>query len=213
MRFNFIMLAAAALIASTPAAVAKGRDVDVAALDVAGIKLGMSPSEARAGLEAAGFKVSDDRTGPSWTAQIAEEAGKYANTPRDTTRGTYYTDGEGPDYQQVEVAYEVGPRGSRVRKVRYSRPGGQGDLRPLAITKYGDPTIRRLNGMRYCTSSTECDDSFMSDMPSASLEVYQSNTGRSFIILSQGIAADSATKAAFDKAVRDIAPNYGKAAF
>src|SRR3546814_20964900 len=53
----------------------------------------------------------------------------------------------------------------------------------------------------------------MSDMPTASLEIYQSNTSRSFIILSQGDIADAATKAAFDKAVRNVAPNYGKAAF
>src|SRR3546814_14363673 len=64
----------------------------------------------------------------------------------------------------------------------------------------------------YCSSEKECRDSFMSDMPTASLEVYQSNTSRSFIILSQGDIADAATKAAFDKAVRDVAPNYGKAA-
>src|SRR3546814_3793150 len=88
-----------------------------------------------------------------------------------------------------------------------------GDIIPLAIAKYGEPTLRRLSGIRYCSSEKECRDSFMSDMPTASLEVYQSNTSRSFIILSQGDIADAATKAAFDKAVRDVAPNYGKDAF
>src|SRR3546814_11188566 len=86
----------------------------------------------------------------------------------------------------------------------------RGDIIPLAIAKYGEPTLRRLSGIRYCSSEKECRDSFMSDMPTASLEVYQSNTSRSFIILSQGDIADAATTAAFDKAVRDVAPNYGK---
>src|SRR3546814_15200958 len=104
-----------------------------------------SPDEARIGLEAAGFKVSDDRSGPSWTAQIAEEAGKYVNTRRDTTRATHYTDAEGPDFQTVEISYDVGPRGSRVRKVKYTRPGSRGDIIPLAIAKYGEPTLRPLS--------------------------------------------------------------------
>src|SRR3546814_9257837 len=120
-----------------------------------------------------------DRSGPSWTAQIAEEAGKYVNTRRDTTRATHYTDAEGPDFQTVEISYDVGPRGSRVRKVKYTRPGSRGDIIPLAIAKYGEPTLRRLSGIRYCSSEKECRDSFMSDMPTASLEVYQSNTSRS----------------------------------
>src|SRR3546814_3176024 len=152
----------------------------------------MVPDEARIGLEAAGFKVSDDRSGPSWTAQIAEEARKYVNTRRDTTRATHYTDAEGPDFQTVEISYDVGPRGSRVRKVKYTRPGSRGDIIPLAIAKYGEPTLRRLSGIRYCSSENECRDSFMSDMPTASLEVYQSNTSRSFLIISQGDMADAA---------------------
>ena len=213
MRYKLITLAAAALAASTPAVAAKERIVDVTALDVAGVRLGMTPSEARVGLEAAGFNVSDDQTGPSWTARIAEEAGKYVNTPRDTTRGTHYTYAEGPDFQTVEVSYDVGPRGSRVRKVKYTRPADRGNILPTAIAKYGEPTVRRLNGLRYCSAAKECNDSFMSDMPSASIEAHQSNTSRSFIIMSQGDAADGASKATFDKAVRDIAPNYGKAAF
>lgn len=213
MRYKLITLAAVALATAAPSAEAKGRVVDTTILDVAGVRLGMSPAEARAALEAGGFNVSDDRTGPSWTAQIAEEAGKYINTPRDTTRGTWYTDAQGPDAQTVEVSYEVGPRGSRVKNIRYTRPGNRGDIIPMAIAKYGEPTLHRVSGVRYCSSVKDCNDSFMSDMPSASLEVYQSYTSRSFIILSQGTLADGATKAAFDKAVRDVAPNYGKAAF
>src|SRR3546814_5765580 len=48
-----------------------------------------------------------------------------------------------------------------------------GDIIPLAIAKYGEPTLRRLSGIRYCSSEKECRDSFMSAMPTASLEVYQ----------------------------------------
>src|SRR3546814_20186190 len=79
MRYKLITLAAAAIASSATAAAAKERIVDVTTLDVAGVRLGMFPDEARIGLEAAGFKVSDDRSGPSWTAPIAEEAGKYVN--------------------------------------------------------------------------------------------------------------------------------------
>src|SRR3546814_20719473 len=83
MRYKLITLAAAAIASSATAAVAKERIVDVTTLDVAGVRLGMFPDEARIGLEAAGFKVSDNRSGPRWTAQIAEEAEKYATTQHD----------------------------------------------------------------------------------------------------------------------------------
>src|SRR3546814_7407087 len=118
---------------------------------------------------------------PSWTAQSATEAGKYVNTRRDTTRATHYTAAEGPDFQTVEISYDVGPRGSLVRKVKYTRPGSRGDIIPLAIAKYGEPTLRRLSGIRYSSSAKACRHSYMSDMQTASLAVHQSNNSRSFI--------------------------------
>src|SRR3546814_16887735 len=128
MRYKLITLAAAAIASSATAAAAKERIVDVTTLDVAGVRLGMFPDEARIGLEAAGFKVSDDRSGPSWTAQIAEEAGKYGNTRRDTTRATNYTDDDGPDFQTVEISYDVGTRGSTWLKVNSTPPGNPGHI-------------------------------------------------------------------------------------
>src|SRR3546814_13986823 len=98
--------------------------------------------------------------------------------PRSTRTDTlfpYTTLFRSPDFQTVEISYDVGPRGSRVRKVKYTRPGSRGDIIPLAIAKYGEPTLRRLSGIRYCSSEKDCRDSFLSDMPTASLEVYQSN--------------------------------------
>src|SRR3546814_20159618 len=112
---------------------------------------------------------------PSWTAQSATEAGKYVNTRRDTTRATHYTDAEGPDFQTVEISYDVGPRGSRVRKVKYTRPGSRGDILTLAIAKYGEPTLRRLSGLRSSSSDNEYRDSFMSEIgrPTVSGKVYR----------------------------------------
>src|SRR3546814_1448493 len=85
MRYKLITLAAAAIASSATAAAAKERIVDVTTLDVAGVRLGMFPDEARIWLEAAVFKVSDDRSGPSWTAQIAEEAAKYVRSAEHTS--------------------------------------------------------------------------------------------------------------------------------
>src|SRR3546814_3466932 len=93
-----------------------------------------------------------------WSSDVCS-SDLYVNTRRDTTRATHYTDAEGPDFQTVEISYDVGPRGSRVRKVKYTRPGSRGDIIPLAIAKYGEPTLRRLSGIRYCSSEKECRDS------------------------------------------------------
>src|SRR3546814_12529809 len=62
MRYKLITLAAAAIASSATAAAAKERIVDVTTLDVAGVRLGMFPDEARIGLEAAGFKVDRKST-------------------------------------------------------------------------------------------------------------------------------------------------------
>jgi hypothetical protein len=207
------LIAFVALSVSSYPAIAKEKAIDIEALDVAGVKLGMTPAEARAALIAAAYSVSDDQMGPSWMASVSEEAGKYANTPRYTTQSVIYTRAEAPDFQKIEVSYQVGPEGSRVRKVEYSRPADRGDIRPTAMEKYGDPTVYSINGFRYCPTKAVCPNSFMAQAPEASIEVHQSMTGRSYIILSQGGVTDLHHEIAFKKAVRDIAPNYGKAAF
>lgn len=196
-----------------PSANAKERAIDPFTLDIAGVKIGMSPAEARAGLEEAGYSVSDDRMGASWKAWVASEAGKYANTPRDNSQSVHYTIAEGPDFQKIEVQYEVRPGGSRVRKIEYSRPARVGDIRPQARAKYGEPTRTSVNGIRYCQLPKDCPQGFMMDSQGPSLEVYNSYTARSMIILSQGTLADADWKIAFMAAVQNIAPTYGKAAF
>lgn len=207
---NVVMIAAITL--SCPA-YAKPRLVDAAAFDVASVKLGMTPEEARQALVTHGYSVGADSMAESWNARVASEAGKYANTPKDNTRAVYATQAEGPESQKVEVLYEITASGSHARKITYSRPGSQGDIRSVAIQKYGQPTRVSMNAFRYCSEIKDCPQYLYDNAPSPSMEVLYSYSGRSSVILSQGKNLDMRWQAAFSDAVRKLAPNYGKAAF
>lgn len=202
----------AAGLLSSPAN-AKPRLIDAATIDVASVKLGMTPEEARQALLAHGYSVGADSMAESWNARVASEAGKYTNTPKDNTRGVYATQAEGPEYQRVEVIYEITASGSRASKITYSRPGSQGDIKALAREKYGEPTRTNVNTFHYCSEMKGCPQYLYSEAPLPSLEVYSSYSGRSSVILSQGSDADMRWQTAFSEAVRKLSPNYGKAAF
>lgn len=204
--FVWMMTAAAPVFAGP-------RLVDVASLEVAGVKLGMSPEVARQVLLANGFNVSSDVFAESWSARVASEAGKYVNTPKDHTRAVAGLSAEGPEYQRVDVSFAITATGSFVRKVEYTRPSGQGSLIGLALKKYGKPTKSGLNSVRYCSSGDGCSDSFMGVVEFPNIEVRDSYSGRSSVTLTQGRKADSELKLKFMKAVQAIAPNYGKAQF
>src|SRR3546814_13061176 len=75
MRYKLITLAAAAIASSATAAAANERIVAVTTLDVAGVRLGMFPDDARLGLETAGLKVRQARRCRSCTAHRTQAAG------------------------------------------------------------------------------------------------------------------------------------------
>lgn len=213
MPFRFVALATIPVLMSVSPALAKAHTVDATTLDVAGVKLGMTPEEARQALNASGYSVGADLMSESWNARVASEAGKYANTPKDGTRAVYATDAEGPEYQKVTVTYEITSSGSHARKIEYSRPGIQGDILALVRGKYGVPTRESWSTYHYCAIEKTCPSNLSSDAPEPFLEAYSSNSGRSSIVLSQGQVARERWESAFAAAVREKAPNYGKASF
>lgn len=193
----------------------KTRVVDVAGIDVAGVRLGMTPEAARQALTNQGFQLSDDEKYLSWSAQVAAEAGKYMNTPKDTTQAIWETLAEGADYQKVLVRYEINDDGSRVKEVRYTRSARLGNILKLATDRYGQPTRIDMNTYHYCPQVKGCPTSLLSKAGFPSLEVHHpfSEFGSSVITLSQGTAADQRWDTKFREAVIAMAPNYGKAAF
>lgn len=196
-------------------AYAKPRVNDVNGIDLAGVKLGMTPEAARQALTNQGFQLSDDNRYLSWSAQVAAEAGKYVNTPKDTTQAIWETMAEGADYQKVLVRYEINADGSRVAEVRYTRPARLGNILKLATDRYGQPTRIDMNTYHYCPQVKGCPTSLFSKADFPSLEVHHpfSEYGSSLITLTQGTAADKRWDVKFQEAVTAIAPNYGKAAF
>ncbi|RYE36430.1 MAG: hypothetical protein EOP21_14870 [Hyphomicrobiales bacterium] len=196
---------------ATVASAERPREVDVSQLDVAGVRLGMTPAEAREALNAAGYSVSDDSTYLSWKARVAEEAGKYANVPKDTTRAVVATGAEGPENQKIEVRYAVGPNGSRVDRVKYRRLGRQGNIFPMAFAKYAQPTAQGSSTASWCSQRKGCPTQIFEPSRLAWLSVYQVGDGNASITLDQGLDAAARLKAIFDAAVRAIAPSYGRA--
>lgn len=200
-------------MALTVPAFAKTNLVNPAHLDVAGVKLGMTPEEARSALSSNGFSVGSDSMAESWNARVASEAGKFINTPKDNTRAVYATQAEGPESQKVEVIYEITALGSRASKIEYSRPGAQGSIINQVREKYGEPTNLSMSTMHYCVEKNGCPNSIFSKANGPSIEIYSSYSGRSSVTLTQGTFADFRWKQDFDAAVKRVAPNYGKAIF
>ena len=213
-KFYCVMLLASSFVFQSSAN-AKPRVIDVTGIDVAGVRLGMTPEAARQALTNQGFQLSDDEMYLSWSAQVAAEAGKYVNTPKDTTRAIWSTKADGADYQEVSVSYGVSVDGSRVKGVRYTRPARLGNILKLATDRYGQPTRIDMNTYHYCPQVKGCPTSLFSKADFPSLEVHHpfSEYGLSVITLTQGTAADQRLDAKFREAVIAIAPNYGKAAF
>lgn len=196
-----------------PHSYAKDRSQNVQDFDVAGVKLGMSPLEARTALVEHGFSVSDDRMSLSWAGQIAAEAGKYVNTPKIETQSVWLTSAKGPDYQSIEVTYEIRPAGSVVATVTYQRPASTGDIWPTVRQRYGLPTWKSVVSAIYCADMTGCPERYFTEADFAYLLIYSSGSGRSSVTLSQGRKANLSWKSDFYAAVRAIAPAYGKAGF
>ena len=175
---RWVALFLSALIAfHSSAALSKSTLHVVENFDVAGVKLHMTPEEARHALAAKGFSVSDDSMGDSWSAQVSAEAGKYANTPKYYTRAVRYTNAEGPESQKVEVSYEVLEEGSFVKEVRYSLPAERGKFIELVKSKYGRPTRDGLGVWRYCVSPSGCSTSLFSVPPGEETPRLQSGAG------------------------------------
>lgn len=123
-------------------------------LALAGVRLGMKPTEAGAALRASGYSRRSQTQGPGWDARISylllvnrslkiPGGGQIVGTE-------HYIRGE----EAIEVEYIPTPRGAEVGRVRY-RIGFQAieasRFQAAVIAKYGRPTRPSDSQMMYCS--------------------------------------------------------------
>lgn len=199
-------------------------------LDVAGVRLGMSASEARAALVKAGYSMpvtNGVRYGPSFAARVQAEATRRrtgaASSPTMADRVMTQLQGVGPNREAITVGLTAAPSGgSTVTSVYLQMPQDvmKGDAFLRQVTaKYGQPDGRRDQGMTLAWCSAPLKSVCGSITPfqrrpealpnlKASV-IYNDNTIR----LQDGTDQDRERGRAFAEAVDRAAPKTDRAAF
>ncbi len=147
---------------SSPAMVARIRQ-----MDVAGVRLGMTPEEAKAALRAKGYaptpstlysdRRQDVKNGYDYATRVdqvrRERLRSYGPDfkPKEVVTSEMWNKGD----EKVDVDYSVMRDGRRVAAVSYRIPEGRmswPSIRSSIVEKYGRPTSlsENLNEIRYC---------------------------------------------------------------
>ncbi|MEH3036308.1 MAG: hypothetical protein PGN23_07450 [Sphingomonas adhaesiva] len=215
--------------AATPQAVS-GAETAAFPLDVAGVRLGMSASEARAALIKAGYAMPATNGvsyGPSFAARVRAEAARRrtgaATSPAMTDRVMTQLQGVGPNRETITVGLTAVPNGgSTVTSVFLTIPQDvmKGDVFLRQVTaKYGKPDGSRDQGMTlaWCSAPLKSVCGTITPfqrrpgaLPNLTASVvYNDNTIR----LQDGTEQDRDRERAFAAAVDRAAPKTDRAAF
>ena len=130
-------------------------------LDVAGVKLRMSPVQVRTALKAGGFTPrATDPDQNSWSSLVAEKLAERGVAKIDNTKVPMFTMAKGPQGESIEVWYAATPRGAEVTSVKYQLPTNRMEKQAFisgVLGKYGMPTAKTLTTMLYCSAGeTRC---------------------------------------------------------
>ena len=134
--------------------------------DVAGVRIGMNPSEARKALTERGYKVSADITDTMDYNSQLENALRERNPehpyPRSKQRVRGFT-ATGPSGEQAILSFHETSSGAQMREINLSLNAARTDtsgVRQSILEKYGRPTVARdsLGSAWWCRSlETRCD--------------------------------------------------------
>jgi hypothetical protein len=193
--------------------------------DVAGVKLGMSPDEAKASLARLSYKVTRISEVPSFDQEVRAEAARRQgrSLPNMRDAGVSRITAIGPHQEYIEVHFLQQPDGSRVGGVTV-------DVPTTAITreafwrqveaKYGAAGARRQSvEMSWCSVEVgdNCGRSYVAsgpmetDYPLLTASSYAVGGGR--LWLQAGQRAHDAQAAIKEAATVRLAPKTDKAAF
>lgn len=187
--------------------------VGPATYDVAGVKLGMTPDEARQALIKAGYRIDAPLKLESFrgevTARVAEIRHKSRLTVNDTVAGM---SARGPSAEQIGVEFKQWLDGPHVVRASFR---GDAETQPQEAFKaqvegkFGKPTMHVIGGWRWCSAGEkQCGPIANPAMPTLDAD-YQSRS----LTLSIGGEAIQARRGLVEAEARKVAPLQGGSAF
>jgi hypothetical protein len=198
---------------------------DPLSFDVAGVKLGMSPDEAKASLAKASYKVTGTSDVPSFDQEVRTEAARRQGRSLPSTRGVgvYRIAATGPHQEYMEVHFLQQQQGSRVSGVTVEIPATAMTTDAFwrqVTTKYGAPGARKQDvEMFWCSMEVgaNCGRSYVASGPMDTeyplLTATGNANGGGGLRLQVGPRAYDAQRAAMEAATVRLAPKTDNAAF
>lgn len=183
--------------------------------DVAGVRLGMSPEQARAALKAAGFSApATDPTQDSWSSLVSRRRAERIGGKVDETKVVMFTRAGGPQGEQVEVWYAATEKGARATSIEYTVPTKRMERATFASgvsAKYGRPTVQEAARSLYCTKGEgSCQTYQNKALPHLQTEIDYSVYA---VKLTEGGAYDQDLRTRMSAAIEAAAPRNAKASF
>lgn len=221
---SFRSIACLALTLVNTAAAAQKPQSGPMQLDVAGVRLDMTPAQAKAALIAAGYRITAENRGESFEQSVRKVADSRLGRPRTFPKGVSFTgiDAIGPRMETVDVHFVQRPDGSTVGAVWAKIPEESmtaGAFIAQAIGKYGAPGAARFNHaeMFWCAKEAGSNCGRLaaatgpdwSHYPSLRTETYFDNR----IWLDIGYVARRDLDRKHEAAVEALAPKTNKATF
>ncbi|WP_322966006.1 hypothetical protein [Sphingomonas fuzhouensis] len=185
-------------------------------LTIAGLRIGMTATEARSTLARDGWKV-DTEAGEDWAATVDHEAKRQRDVfpIEEPKNGIAVLNAKKGD-ETLIAEFQPMPTGDVVKLVKYAAPAAGRTPEQIAaemMKRYGKPGVSMVASPVYeaswCTGGDQCRSIWGNQHTGleAKIDVY----GKLKISLSQGVAADRAWEAAVKRAAGGIAP--AKASF
>jgi hypothetical protein len=213
------LLAVAAVPMALPALAAPKPAAAVADLDIAGVKLGMTPEQVRPALVRAGFTPrASDPDQDSWEGRIATEVAKRRPGTRSMAKKVpMFTMARGPRGEHLEIWYYSGPSGPTASSIKFEIPAHQ--MRAAAfyqgvLEKYGRLTVRPFDkDMLYCSANEPAASCVT--LGNKRKAYLHAETGHAIhsLYLAEGADAAEAHKTAFWAEVERRAPKDARPSF
>ncbi len=187
--------------------------------DLAGVRLGMTPQEARAALVAKGFKPRvEDPTQQSWAARVSERVATRRGGRIDSSTVTGFTMAGGPQGERIEVWYAATKVGARVANVNYTIPSDRMEAQAFlsgVTSKYGKPSFTERTKRFYCSKGRDSRAScwHLGDTADRPGLLAATEFALHSISLTEGSSTSDARKQQLAAEVEAAAPKDAKASF
>ena len=221
---NRVIIAGLLAVCSVPiafpaAAGPKRAPTAVADLDIAGVRLGMTPEQVRPALVRAGFTPrASDPDQDSWEGRIAAEVARRRQGTRSAaSKVPMFTMARGPRGERVEIWYYGGPSGATASSIKFQIPADQMTAAAFyqgVLEKYGRPTVRPFGkDMLYCSAGEPAGSCVTFGNKRKTYLHAESGYKIHSLYLAEGADASEARKAAFSAEVERRAPKDARPSF